>query len=135
MSHEPRNLAQIVSHKTMITEERAKEFSEGWIASWNAHDIERIMSYYAENVEYYSPFVVKLTGIKSGMLQGKAVVKEYLSKGLEAYPDLHFVLDSIFVGITSISLKYQTVNSLTAFEVFEFDDEGLVNRVQCHHQI
>lgn len=119
----------------MITEEQAGEFAAGWIASWNAHNIERIMSYYDEDVEYYSVFIVKLSGIETGMIKGKQTVREYLTKGLEAYPDLRFVLENVFVGVASITLKYQTVNNLIAVEVFELNDKGLVKRVQCHHQI
>ena len=117
----------------MITNERAQEFANDWIASWNAHDLERVMSHYDEDLEYFSMFVEKLTGDKTGALQGKEKVREYLAKGLQAYPDLHFKLENVFIGVASVTLLYQSVNNSMAAEVFELNDEGLVTRVQCHY--
>lgn len=67
------------------------------------------------------------------MLQGIEAVKEYLAKGLQAYPDLYFKLNRVFVGINSITLQYQSVNDLNAAEVFELDSKGFITSVQCHY--
>ncbi len=91
------------------------------------------MSHYADDVEYYSAFLLKLTDSKTGMLRGKNRVREYLAKGLAAYPDLNFKLLNVFIGVASITLHYQSVNNLIAAEVFELDDQGLAVRVQCHY--
>lgn len=117
----------------MITEEQARNFATDWIDSWNAHDLDRVISHYDDNVEYFSMFLLKLTDNKDGMLQGKENVKEYLAKGLDAYPDLHFKLLNVFLGVASITLHYQSVNNLIAAEVFELNDNGLASRVQCHY--
>jgi len=117
----------------MITEEQASEFAKDWIASWNAHDLDRVMSHYDDNVEYYSMFLLKLTDNKTGILQGKDHVKQYLAKGLEAYPDLQFKLLNVFLGVSSVTLHYESVNNLIAAEVFEINDKGLASRVQCHY--
>lgn len=117
----------------MLTEHKAKEFAEHWIQAWNSHDIESIVSHYAENVEYFSPFLTRLANNPQGTLHGKWALKEYLAKGLAAYPDLNFVLKNVFFGVRSIVIQYQSVNNLNASEVFEFDENGLVNRVQCHY--
>ena len=117
----------------MLTLEEAKQFSEHWIKAWNGHDIEAIISHYAEDVEYFSAFLTKLADNPQGTLSGKSAVKAYLAKGLAAYPDLHFVLKKVFVGVRSVVIEYQSVNHLNASEVFEFNEKGLVNRVQCHY--
>ncbi len=117
----------------MITEDQAQAFAEDWIASWNDHDLDRIISHYANDVEYYSVFLAKLTENKTGKLQGKDKLREYLSRGLAAYPDLHFELLSVFPGVASVVLHYQSVNDMLAAEVFEINAEGLVSRVQCHY--
>jgi ketosteroid isomerase-like protein len=97
----------------MITKEQANKFANDWVASWNTHDLDRVMSHYDDNVEYYSQFVLKLTDNKSGMLQGKNEVQQYLAKALQTYPDLHF--------------------KLIAAEVFEINSKGLAARIQCHY--
>lgn len=117
----------------MITEQEAEEFANDWIASWNAHDLDRVMSHYDEDVEYFSMFVAKLTEDSTGRIKGKRNVREYLSKGLAAYPDLNFKLIHFFLGVSSITLQYESVNNLIAAEVFELNSQGLVKRVQCHY--
>ena len=72
-------------------------------------------------------------GNKSGVIHGKENVKKYLSKGLETYPNLHFKLENVFIGVASITILYQSVNKLLAAEVFELNDKGLATRVQCHY--
>ncbi len=40
---------------------------------------------------------------------------------------------NVLFGVRSIVIQYQSVNNLNASEVFEFDENGLVHRVQCHY--
>ena len=62
----------------MLTKQKAKEFAEHWIRSWNDHDLKSIMSHYSEDVEYFSPFLTKLSGNPSGTLRGKPAVRQYI---------------------------------------------------------
>ena len=39
----------------MITSEFARQVSQEWLSAWNAHDLEAILSYYAEDFEMISP--------------------------------------------------------------------------------
>ena len=125
---------QVVSlGNSMITEQEAEKFAIDWIAAWNDHDLNRVMAHYKDDVEYFSMFVAKLTNDSSGRIKGKENVREYLSKGLVAYPELKFKFINVFVGVSSITLLYESVNNLIAAEVFELDSQGLVKRVQCHY--
>lgn len=117
----------------MITEEKAQAFAKDWIAAWNTHDLTQIISHYDEGVEYHSMFVKKLIKDSSGTIVGKNHLKEYLGRGLQAYPNLKFQLLNVFTGISSIVLHYQSVNNLIAAETFEFNQKGLIRRVQCHY--
>ena len=117
----------------MITDKQAHDFAIAWTDAWNAHDLDRVLSHYADDVEYFSVFSIKLTGNDSGVIHGKENVKDYLHKGLQAYPNLHFTLKNVFAGVGSVTLFYQSVNNLLAAEVFELNDKGLVTHVQCHY--
>jgi len=117
----------------MITEQQARDFASHWIKAWNDHNIDAIISHYADDVEYFSVFLTRLSDNPSGTLRGKVNVKEYLARGLAAYPDLNFELIEVFWGVKSVVLRYKSVNNLIAAEVFEFNDTGLVKRVQCHY--
>ena len=117
----------------MLTEKQAHNFANDWIASWNAHDLNRVMSHYDDDVEYFSMFLLKLTDNKTGKLQGKDDLRDYLAKGLAAYPRLNFKLINVFLGVASVTLQYKSVNNMVAAEVFEINDNGLASRVQCHY--
>ena len=40
----------------------ALHFAEDWIASWNSHDLDRILAHYTEDFEMSSPLIVQLMG-------------------------------------------------------------------------
>jgi len=39
----------------MLTKEQAHQFAREWVAAWNAHDLDRIMYHYEEEVELIFP--------------------------------------------------------------------------------
>ena len=45
-----------------MTEAEAQDFAQEWIAAWNSHDLDRILSHYAEDVEVTSPLVEMIMG-------------------------------------------------------------------------
>lgn len=104
-----------------------------WIAAWNAHDLEQILGHYADDVELVSPFVVRLTGRVDGVVRGKAALREYFARGLEAYPDLVFQYRGLFPGVASCVLEYESVRRLPAAEFMEFDAAGRIRRVVAHY--
>lgn len=91
------------------------------------------MAHYAENIEFISPFVVKLLNLPEGKIQGKMALRNYFGKGLEKYPDLEFKLIRVFPGIRSFTIFYKSVNNLLAAEVMELDSEGRAIRVLAHY--
>ncbi len=108
-------------------------FAEEWIAAWNAHDLERILAHYADDVELMSPFVVKLTGQSDGLVRGKAALRDYFARGLKAYPALRFDFVRLYAGVRSCVLEYRSVNGLRTAETMEFDEHGKVRRVLAHY--
>jgi ketosteroid isomerase-like protein len=70
----------------------AEKFAAEWIESWNSHDLDRILSHYAEDVEVTTPMIKVALGIESGTLRGKDLARRYWQAALEKVPDLHFQL-------------------------------------------
>lgn len=46
----------------MLTQARADELADRRRDAWNAHDPDRFLAHYADDVGFHSPFVVALTG-------------------------------------------------------------------------
>ena len=54
----------------MIARADAEEFAAHWVAAWNAHDLDEIMSHTTDDVEIASPVVVQLLGAPDGRVAG-----------------------------------------------------------------
>lgn len=115
----------------MLTRAFAEHFAAEWIAAWNAHDLPRILSHYAEDFEMASPYIAQIAGEAGGKLRGKAAVGAYWQAALARVPELRFELKDILVGAASLTLYYRGARGLAA-EVFEFDVRGRVVRPTAH---
>jgi ketosteroid isomerase-like protein len=116
-----------------LTAEQAEAFAAEWMAAWNAHDLERILSHYADGVQFHSPFVVQIAGEPSGRLIGKERLRAYFGEALKKYPDLKFTLLQVLTGVSSVTLYYRSVKDLSAAEVMRLDNSGKVVRVDAHY--
>jgi SnoaL-like domain len=111
----------------------AERFATEWIDAWNAHDLDRVLSHYANNFEMSSPYIVALAGEPSGTLVGKSAVGAYWRKALSLFPDLHFDLISVLAGANSIALYYKGARGRLVAEVFHFDASRKVAKAFAHY--
>lgn len=116
-----------------MDKEFVKDFAQEWIEAWNSHDLDKIMSHYAEDFEMSSPVITQITGEKSGTLKGKNAVRAYWEKALSMIPTLHFELLNSYSGVNSIIIQYKGHRGMSA-EVFFFDGEGKVIRAYAHYE-
>lgn len=117
----------------MITRAFAEAFAAEWIAAWNSHDLERILSHYTEDFVFSSPFIPVVAGEPSGVLRGKAAIRDYWSRALAKRKDLRFELLTLLVGINSVVLYYRRQDGALSAEHFEFDAHGKVARSSAHY--
>ena len=111
----------------------AKRFAERWYAAWNAHDLERILSLYTDDVEVSSPLVSVLAEKPDGEILGKDALRAYFAAGLENYPALHFEPLALFVGVNSLVLHYRSASGQPAAEVVFLDEQGQIARYVAHY--
>lgn len=108
------------------------EFEHEWIEAWNAHDIDRILSHYRDDVRFVSPIAARF-GTPHGEVHGRHGLRAYFERGLAAYPALHFQPIAALGGIGSIALHYRSVENRAAIEVMELDAGGHVRRAAAHY--
>lgn len=108
-------------------------FAEDWIASWNAHDLDRILSHYTEDFEMSSPYIVQFTGEASGTLKGKDKIGAYWRAALQRLPDLRFEHIATCAGIGSVAIHYKGAGGRLVIEVFQFGSSGLVEKAAAHY--
>ena len=121
--------------KTPIAPEDALTFAKEWIAAWNAHDLELILAHYDEAVELTSPVAAQLLQKPDGKVTGKANLRGYFQRGLQAYPELRFELHSLFCGLRSVVLCYANQKGTRTAEFMEFSAAEKVVRVVANYSV
>jgi predicted ester cyclase len=119
--------------KTFVTKDEALSLASHWVAAWNAHDLDLIMTHYEEGIELTSPVAARLLGTPDGKVVGKANLKAYFQRGLEAYPDLHFQLEDVLFGLNSVVLYYKNQKGTRTAEFMELSVAGKVARVVANY--
>ncbi len=104
----------------------AKTFAREWVDSWNSHDLGRVLSYYVDDFQMTSPFIVQLMNDPTGTIKGRENVRAYWARALERIPDLHF-------DLIELMIYYHEVLGKSAAEVLFFDESGKVRRAIAHY--
>lgn len=110
----------------------ARHFAEEWIAAWNTHDVEGILSHYTDDVEYASPMATRIPGNTTGIFSGMETLRHYFTTALEAFPNLHFTLIDVYTGANSLVISYDNSRGKIGAETFELRD-GKACRVYCNY--
>lgn len=115
-----------------MTQEEAANFARRWIAAWNSHALDAIMSHYAADAVLISPTAATILQDPSGTVRGEAV-RRYFQRGLEAYPNLRFELLEVMYGLSSIVVCYRNQKGTKTAEFMEFGSDGKVVRVVANY--
>ena len=119
----------------MITHTQAERFGKDWIDAWNSHDLDAIMEHYADNVEFWSPLIVKRLGDASGLITDKVRLRAYFAHGLESIPNLHFTLLQVLPGVDSVTIYYRNQSGAEVAEVTVLDADNRAVSVRAHYSL
>jgi hypothetical protein len=118
---------------SMITASEVKGFARQWVAAWNSHDLDAIMSHYDVDVVLISPVAAKILDRPSGTVEADAALRNYFKHGLELYPNLHFELLDVMCGVASIVVLYKNQKGTRTAEFMEFGKDGKIIRVVANY--
>lgn len=116
-----------------MTKEEAWKLANDWVAAWNAHALDAIMTHYDNEVELTSPVAAQLLRIPDGKVVGKTNLRAYFRRGLEAFPELHFRLEDVLWGLNSVVLYYTNHKGTRSAEFMELSASGKVVRVVANY--
>jgi predicted ester cyclase len=91
------------------------------------------MTHYEDAIQLTSPVAAQLLGTPHGKVIGKANLRAYFHRGLEAYPQLHFRLEEVLWGVNSVVLYYINQKGTHTAEFMELSAAGQVTRVVAHY--
>ena len=117
----------------MDVQER-ETFAKAWLGGWNERDLNRIVSHYADDVEFQSPFAVHLLGDAWRTIKGKENLTHYFERVLEAVPGkIEFEFLGVFHGVDTVVVHFQSKEFRCA-EFMELNGEDKVRRAMAHLQ-
>lgn len=115
-----------------ITQAFADDFAREWVAAWNSHDIERILSHYSDDFEMASPLIAQRGFSATGSLKGKEAVRAYWTPAVGPGSMLQFELIQALVSVDSIAIHYRS-GTRVCVEVVSFNDQGMVTAGAAHY--
>lgn len=106
----------------------AEQFAQQWVHAWNSHDLDALLSHFADSAQFTSPVAAQLMPETCGVLHGKDAIRTYWTIGLERIPDLHFDVIDVYAGLDTIVINYRNQAGGVVNEVMHLNAEGLVER-------
>ena len=111
----------------------AREFAQDWVDAWNSHDLERILTHYDDEVLLTSPVALKLLN-GDGTVRGKAALREYFLRGVQAFPNLHFdLIDTLWGTETMVVYYFNNVRGSKTAEVMLLSPAGKIRHVWANY--
>ena len=114
----------------MMVRTAARALAQEWLDAWNAHDPDRVVMHFADDVVVRSPVAERLRPGSNGVLRGKEAVLSYYRDGLAAVPDLRFTLVDVCVGVDDVTIVYRNQRDVLVTETLTFGDESTALAVQ-----
>ena len=115
-----------------LTQAYAQSKAQNWVDAWNRRDLDTVMAHYADDVSVCSPLVKRRLQKSDGWLHGKSALRDYFAIG-KGNPDLHFTLQSVLLGVQSMSMVYARENGIQVVDTMELSADGLTTRmVACY---
>lgn len=109
------------------------EFAEEWIAAWNSHDLDRILSHYAADVVFTSPRAAARLPHTRGTVRGIEQVREYWAPLAEIRPELKFTLETVLETVDGCTILYRDETGRLVAETMLIDEGGKVVRGIVSH--
>ena len=108
-------------------------FATEWVAAWNSHDLDRILSHYTDDIVFRSRKAERLVG--SSEVRGKDALRIYWAKALDLQPDLNFTVKKVFGGVDMLVIYYHNHRGEYVVESLRFDPDGLVVEASASQEV
>jgi hypothetical protein len=111
----------------------AVHHARSWVAAWNAHDLELILSHYADDAELQANTVVRRWGREDGIIRGKAELRQHFRTGLQLAPDLRFELEDVFTCPGGYAVLYRRENGNRVIDTVVLNADGYAQSVRAFY--
>lgn len=107
-----------------------------WFAAFNAHDLEALLSLYAEDAEHFSPKLKVRQPETNGLITGKAALRAWWRDAFDRLPSLHYEVVKLTADEEQVFMEYirqvKDEADLRVGEVLEIRD-GVIVASRVYH--
>lgn len=103
-----------------------KAFAASWASAWNAHDVDAVLSHFAEDAVFASPVAAQLLPETAGVLRGKAAIHAYWTLAAKKVPDFHVTVSDVYTGVDTMVINYRNQVGARVCEVLTFRDGQVI---------
>jgi ketosteroid isomerase-like protein len=119
-----------------MNSETNKEIALKWFDAFNTHDLEKLLSLYAEHAEHFSPKLkIRLPETK-GFIKGKTALRNWWQDAFDRLPSLRYEVKKLTADDEQVFMEYiRHVNEepdLSVGEVLEIKN-GLIVFSRVYH--
>jgi SnoaL-like domain len=119
--------------ETAMTYEDAEAHAKDWIEAWNSHDLERIMSFYSNDVVFEAETVRVRWKNPDGRLVGIAELRKHFALGLELAPQLRFQFEQLLLAPSGYAILYKRENGNRVIDCVTMNDAGQAAKVTAYY--
>lgn len=116
--------------------DKLKLIANKWIEAFNNHEIDAILSLYAEDAIHYSPKLKALQPHTNGLIKGKPALKAWWTDAFDRLPNLHYQLLQLTCDDNRVFMEYtrQTPGEedMQVGELFTINDNLIVSSRVYH---
>ena len=107
-----------------------------WFEAFNEHNLEKLLSLYADDAQHYSPKLKLRQPETNGLISGKNALRTWWKDSFERLPTLKYTPTRFIADDTSIFMEYtrqvQGEEDMTVGEVLEISN-GLIVGSRVYH--
>jgi len=114
-----------------MTYEDAQAHAQDWINAWNAHELDKIMLHYSQDVVFEVETAKKRWN--KPRLHGIEELRKHFTLGLELAPRLTFHLEQVFLAPSGYAILYQRENGNRVIDCVTPDESGRATKVTAYY--
>lgn len=111
-----------------LTEKWSIDFAHSWLNAWNEHDVDSVLSHYADDVILISAVINKMLGHQEGISLKKIDLEKYCDQVFNNFPELKFKIEAVAVGYQCITIHYSSPGFHLHVEVINFNLSWKINK-------
>ena len=85
---------------------RHEHIAHAWFAAFNAHDLEALLTLYAEDAEHFSPKLLVRRPETGGRVKGKEELRAWWRDAFDRLPTLHYKVTSLTANDQRVFMEY-----------------------------